>query len=100
MPRVELRYPQIVAFAGFSFACLAPACVIGRSARPSATESAQGPLAPPVTGAPIVPTTLAENSDAPADKAKPGAVWVQGYWHWTGVSYVWQRGRWQRSAAP
>jgi hypothetical protein len=90
--RVELCIFLIVASAG-----LIPGCVIGRASRPSATESAQGPLAPPVTGAPVVPATLAENSDAPPDKPKPGAVWVQGYWHWDGVKYVWQRGRWRKA---
>jgi hypothetical protein len=92
VPRAALNALLVTAFVG-----LIPGCVIGRSSRPTATESAQGPLAPPVTGAPVVPATLAENSDAPPDKAKPGAVWVQGYWHWDGVKYVWQRGRWQQA---
>jgi hypothetical protein len=73
-------------------AALAPSCVIGRPTLPSRTESAQGPLAPPVTGAPVVPTTLAGPGGTPPDKGKPGAVWVDGYWHWDGVRYVWQRG--------
>lgn len=93
MTRAALRVLFLLAIAE-----LLPACVIGRSARPTATESAQGPLAPPVTGSPVVPATLAENSDAPpngASNAKPGALWIQGYWHWDGVKYVWQRGRWQ-----
>ena len=72
-----------------------PSCVIGRGTRPSSTEAAQGPLAPAVSGAPVVPATLAESSDAPAGPGKPDAVWVQGYWHWDGVKYVWQRGHWQ-----
>jgi hypothetical protein len=70
-------------------------CVIGRSTRPSVTESAQGPLAPPVTGSPVVPQTSPEDGDAPPDPPKPGATWVRGYWHWDGVRYVWQRGHWQ-----
>ena len=74
------------------------ACVIGRSSRPTQIESAQGPLAPPVTGAPVVPQTLAEDSDAPPGPGKPGAVWVRGYWHWDGVKHVWVRGRWQMTA--
>jgi hypothetical protein len=89
VPRAALNLLLIALFAG-----LIPGCVIGRTSRLTAVESAQGPLAPPVTGAPVVPTTLAENSDAPPDKAKAGAVWVQGYWHWDGVRYTWQRGRW------
>ena len=71
---------------------LPAACVIGRPALPSRTESAQGPLAPPVTGAPVVPSTLAGPGATPPEKGKPGAVWVDGYWHWDGVRYVWQRG--------
>jgi hypothetical protein len=70
-------------------------CVIGRSARPSGNESAQGPLAPPVTGSPVVPQTAPEDGDTRPEKAKPGATWVRGYWHWDGVRYVWQRGRFQ-----
>ena len=73
-------------------------CVIGRSTRPSLNESAQGPLAAPVVGSPIVPQTAPEDGDAPPDKAKPGATWVRGYWHWDGVRYVWQRGRYQDDA--
>ena len=74
-------------------------CVIGRSTRPSLNESAQGPLAPPVTGSPVVPQTAPEDGDAPPDKPKPGATWVAGYWHWDGVRYVWQRGRFQDDVA-
>lgn len=74
-------------------------CVIGRSTRPSLTESAQGPLAAPVTGSPIAPQTAPEDEDAPPASAKPGATWVSGYWHWDGVRYVWQRGRYQSDLA-
>jgi hypothetical protein len=79
--------------------CLAllQACVIGRTARPSQAESAQGPSANPVTGSPVVPQTVPEDEDAPATTEKPGFVWVRGYWHWDGVRYVWQRGRWQKA---
>jgi len=74
-------------------------CVIGRSARPSLQESAQGPLSAPVTGSPIVPQSTPQDGDEPPANAKPGATWVRGYWHWDGVRYVWQRGRWQSDAA-
>jgi hypothetical protein len=76
-------------------------CVIGRPARQSQLEAAQGPTAPPVTGSPVVPETSApDGDDAPPAKKKPGAIWVRGYWHWDGVRYVWERGRWESSAAP
>jgi hypothetical protein len=90
VPCDALKALVVLALAG-----LTPSCVIGRASRSSASEVAQGPLAPAVLGAPVVPATLAENSDAAPDKGRPGAVWLQGYWHWDGVSYVWQRGRWQ-----
>lgn len=70
-----------------------PACVIGRTARPSQAESAHGPSANPVTGSPVVPQSVPEDDEAPPTTEKPGFVWVRGYWHWDGVRYVWQRGR-------
>ncbi|HYQ00890.1 MAG TPA: YXWGXW repeat-containing protein [Polyangiaceae bacterium] len=70
-------------------------CVIGRATRPTGSESARGPLAVPVTGGPIAPQTAPANDEAPAEKGKPGATWVPGYWHWDGVRYVWQRGRFE-----
>jgi len=72
------------------------ACVIGRPVRPGVAESAQGPLAPPVTGAPIVPSVAAsgDDPDSPAQNAS-GKLWVHGYWHWDGVRYSWQRGHWE-----
>jgi hypothetical protein len=73
------------------------ACVIGRSTRPTSSESAQGPRAVAVTGAPVVPQTApATENDSPM-QAKPGSVWVNGYWHWDGVRHVWQRGHWERA---
>ena len=94
MPRRQLSIllPAILAVGSAS-------CVIGRPARPSQPESAQGPSAPPVTGSPVVPATSPPDGDEarPATE-KPGAIWVRGYWHWDGVRYVWQRGRWE--AAP
>ncbi len=74
-------------------------CVIGRSARPSLNEAAQGPLAAPVTGSPLVPQSAPEDGDSAPEKTKPGTTWVRGYWHWDGVRYVWQRGRWQSDSA-
>lgn len=78
-------------------------CVIGRSTRPSVHESAQGPLAAPVSGSPVAPQSAPQSAPADADvppaAGKPGATWVRGYWHWDGVRYVWQRGRFQSDVA-
>ncbi|HKO49885.1 MAG TPA: YXWGXW repeat-containing protein [Polyangiaceae bacterium] len=73
-------------------------CVIGRPALPSINESAQGPLTAPVTGSPVVPHSAPADGDEAPEKPKPDATWVRGYWHWDGVRYVWQRGRWQDDA--
>jgi hypothetical protein len=43
-----------------------------------------------VSGPP--PPALAEPRPAPS---APGMVWVDGYWHWNGVQYVWIPGRWE-----
>jgi len=79
----------------FLLALSVAGCVIGRPARLSQEESAQGKTAPPVTGAPVTPQMAPSEDEAPPGKPKPGATWVRGYWHWDGVQYVWERGRWQ-----
>ena len=81
------------------FAVLGSGCVLGRPTRPSQAESAQGPSAAPVTGSPVVPHSAPPDEDEPPSAVKPGATWVRGYWHWDGVRYVWQRGRWETNAA-
>jgi hypothetical protein len=81
-------------------ATLTSSCVIGRPTRPSLPESAQGPSGQAVTGSPVVPLTTPPDADDPPPAAKPGASWVRGYWHWDGVRYVWERARWEPSAAP
>ncbi|HTA91281.1 MAG TPA: YXWGXW repeat-containing protein [Polyangiaceae bacterium] len=79
----------------------APGCVIGRSARASSPESARGPSAAPVNGSPVVPQSSPQDgADAPPAPPSPSAVWLRGYWHWDGVRYVWEHGRWESSAAP
>jgi hypothetical protein len=80
-------------------AVLLSGCVIGRSSRPSQVESAQGPAANPVTGSPVVPHTVPADEETPPSTEKPGYTWVRGYWHWDGVRYIWQRGRWQATPA-
>ena len=38
---------------------------------------------------------------AEAPPARPAAthVWVEGYWHWNGVQYLWIPGHWERPPA-
>jgi hypothetical protein len=95
---VSVREVIRVALYGLGLATIS-SCVIGRATRPSLAESAQGPLAPPVSGSPLVPQTAPPDGEVPPEKGKPGATWVRGYWHWDGVRYVWQRGRFQNDVA-
>lgn len=64
-------------------AALAGGCVVGA-----------GPLLPfpgiAVTGPPPAPMI-----EAPPSPSRPRAVWVAGYWHWTGMQYTWIPGHWE-----
>jgi hypothetical protein len=80
-------------------AVVTPGCVIGRTARPSMPESAEGASAAPVTGSPVVSqVSPPDGDDVPPTATKPGATWVRGYWHWDGVHYTWEHGRWEPTA--
>src|SRR5260370_21559935 len=46
-----------------------------------------------VSGPP--PQPMVETRSAPPN---PEAVWIAGYWHWTGMQYTWIPGHWE--AAP
>jgi hypothetical protein len=94
---VRQRCPSLLAFIALASAS---GCVIGRPVRPAQNESAQGPSAAPVTGSPVVPQNGPDTNEAPPGAPpKPGRIWVRGYWHWDGVSYVWQRGHWEQALA-
>jgi WXXGXW repeat (2 copies) len=36
--------------------------------------------------------------DAVHVRPQPDAVWIGGYWHWTGQQFVWSPGYWTRAA--
>jgi hypothetical protein len=38
------------------------------------------------------PPPLVEVRSAPKD---PQALWIPGYWHWTGIQYAWIPGHWE-----
>jgi hypothetical protein len=57
-----------------------------------ATETVLPARGVAVSGPP--PAPLAETAP-PA--APPGAVWVAGYWHWTGMQYTWIPGHWENA---
>ena len=84
-----------------ALALCASGCVIGRPARPSSSQSAQGPSGAAVTvqGSPVLPNSAPRADDEPEPATRtpptPSSLWVRGYWHWDGVDYVWQRGHWE-----
>ncbi len=60
----------------------ADACVVAAGPPPFAGFAVTGP--PP---APML--------EAPPPPLRPRAVWVPGYWHWTGMQYTWIPGHWE-----
>ena len=87
-----------------AIALILNACVVGAPVRPRATEIAAGPPPPrdepsaarivyeETTGLGTHPDTSAEEQAAP----RPDAIWVGGYYHFNGVDYEWQPGRWEQ----
>jgi hypothetical protein len=55
-----------------------------------ATEPAAPTRGYVVAGPP--PPAVEEQQPTPPS---PGAVWVGGYWHWTGAQYTWIIGHWE-----
>ena len=56
-----------------------------------ATETSSSTRAVTVSGPP--PQRVAES---PGPAPAPDSFWVAGYWHWTGMSYAWIPGHWER----
>jgi hypothetical protein len=70
------------------------ACVVNRSARPTQADSAHGVEASSLAA----PPQVVASAGAPVELIPPerkDAEWVAGYWHWDGVRYVWQGGRYE-----
>jgi hypothetical protein len=69
----------------FGFALIAIAssgCVIeARMPPPRGVIVVSGPPPSPV-------------DEAPSSRPAPQAIWVTGYWHWTGMQYTWIPGHW------
>lgn len=77
-----------------SAVCLAPwllalvasvtGCVLAVAAPPSSGVVASGPP----------PAPLMEGAPRTAAPPIAGAIWIPGYWHWTGIQYSWIPGHW------
>jgi hypothetical protein len=72
---------------GLVFAVAALGCV--------ATATTPPPRGVTVNGPP--PAPLADERQAPPG---PGAIWIAGYWHWTGIEYAWIPGHWEGKPPP
>jgi hypothetical protein len=77
--------------AGLLAGALSLASVLGlSSAGCVATAQSPPPRGVVVSGPPPAPLT----EDRPM-APRQGAVWVAGYWHWTGMQYAWIPGHWE-----
>ncbi len=79
-----MRRPVV---AGLSLAAtwLVAGCVI---------EAGPAPGGVAVSGPP--PQPMQEARPAPP---QPQALWIAGYWHWTGMQYTWIPGHWESAQA-
>jgi hypothetical protein len=76
--------PAVGILAVLAVASLA-GCVATETVIPARGVAVSGPPPAPIEEAP------------PAAAAGPGAVWVAGYWHWTGMQYTWIPGHWENA---
>jgi hypothetical protein len=67
------------------FAVALAACVVNEAEPPPRGVVVSGPPPAPVR----------EERPPPPG---PDAVWIAGYWHWTGVQYSWIPGHWEKAA--
>jgi hypothetical protein len=74
----------VVAFAMLAACVLASACVIEA-----------GPEPPP--GVAVSAPPPAPMQDPRPPPPSPQAIWVAGYWHWTGMQYTWIPGHWENA---
>lgn len=72
------------------------AALVGSSAACVANEPAAPTRGTVVSGPPPAPIVEARPATPPPS---PTAVWVSGYWHWTGAQYTWVPGHWETPPA-
>lgn len=71
---------------GWVIAATSAGCVVNASDSPARGVIVSGPPPAPV------------HEEAPPPP-NPQALWVGGYWHWTGTVYVWIPGHWEAPPA-
>ncbi len=70
-------------------AACAPHVAVPPNGLHSGDEPAIVPYPPPAAQVEILPP-----------RPSGDALWIDGYWEWTGTGFAWQRGRWDVSPAP
>jgi hypothetical protein len=92
--RSVLRFDAVL-----SFAVTISGCVLGVKSPPTHEQSKSGP--PANRSEPTAATLVSKGSVPDKPVVEPvgpppvaGAVWVPGYWHWSGVRYEWIVGHW------
>ncbi len=85
------RQLQRSAITGQAVAGLVAAMLMGCVA----TASSPPPRGVTVSGPP--PAPLADERPPPPS---PDALWIGGYWHWTGIEYAWIPGHWEAKPPP
>jgi hypothetical protein len=91
---VKLAWLSIVALA-------LTGCVAAGEKRATNTDAARG--APPEAGHEpsamqvVEQTPVLPADEGPSGPADPDRVWVRGYWHWSGVRYVWIPAHWEKA---
>ncbi len=77
-----IEAPLRVSLMATLLAVVATACVVNEPESPSRGVVVSGPPPAPVH----------EERPPPPN---PQAVWIPGYWHWTGMQYAWIPGHWE-----
>jgi hypothetical protein len=80
-----MRTRWVVGVLGLVAATSLAGCVATEMTVPARGVAVSGPPPEPIAEAP------------PPAVVAPGAVWVAGYWHWTGMQYTWIPGHWENA---
>lgn len=79
---IALALALVLGMSAGTLGATATGCVVNEPESPTRGVVVSGPP----------PAVMREERPAPPG---PRAVWVSGYWHWTGIQYAWIPGHWE-----